>query len=32
MTTHVIPAAAGISGKKGAALLAETPASAGVTR
>ena len=32
MSVHVIPAEAGISGSKGANLLAGTPAFAGVTR
>jgi hypothetical protein len=31
MAMHVIPAKAGISGRIGTALLAETPAYAGVT-
>jgi hypothetical protein len=31
MITGVIPAKAGISGREGTALLAETPACAGVT-
>jgi len=32
MAAHVIPAEAGISGMRGPAFLAETPARAGVTR